>query len=447
MFYYINAALTTREQATVSQTEAKRVSAWTSWRSFLVSIGLTESPFLDGLPRHKQNLFVSAFAQAVREAAFSKGDRESLVAKSVSTTLSHVVQTFRSNHRPDPRLDSDGRTCILLEDLFRAYRAADGSEKKQKALPFSVLRTMAELAVSDKDHFITDLLIGAMFFTMRSCEYIKTTAQDGAKRTKILCLSNFTFRSRGRILDIIRDDLSIAETVVITFEFQKNDKRNQQVHMYRTHDKLLCPVKAWSRVIKRIITTIPNYNMNTKVCIFMGKADSKPLAITGNKARSKLRSTVKVIGIAVLGFAEMDIGLHSISSGGAMEMFLSGVSPIIIQRVGRWASLAFLEYIREQTDRFTFRVSDKMLQNEKYYHLNEIEGKGLKYHDESTELQGDGIRKVPFTTHFTEEVLGHKFELYYHWTTVYQKKSRSSKEGDGWNLSFKQNFLCCMGKN
>ena len=43
-----------------------------------------------------------------------------------------------------------------------------------------------------------------------------------------------------------------------------------------------------------------------------------------------------------------------------MAMFLSGVSEIIIQRVGRWTSLAFLEYIREQVDAFTIGVSQKM---------------------------------------------------------------------------------------
>ena len=52
-------------------------------------------------------------------------------------------------------------------------------------------------------------------------------------------------------------------------------------------------------------------------------------------------------------------------------MFLSGVSEIVIQRVGRWESFAFLEYVREQVENFTYGVSTKMLKNEKFYHLNE----------------------------------------------------------------------------
>ena len=53
-------------------------------------------------------------------------------------------------------------------------------------------------------------------------------------------------------------------------------------------------------------------------------------------------------------------------------MFLSGVSEIIIQRVGRWESFAFLEYIHEQVENFTYGVSSKMLRNEKFYHMNEM---------------------------------------------------------------------------
>ena len=49
-----------------------------------------------------------------------------------------------------------------------------------------------------------------------------------------------------------------------------------------------------------------------------------------------------------------------------MAMFLSGVATIIIMRIGRWSSEAFLEYIREQIEQFTLGVSKKMLQFENF---------------------------------------------------------------------------------
>ena len=86
-----------------------------------------------------------------------------------------------------------------------------------------------------------------------------------------------------------------------------------------------------------------------------------------------MRTVVQLIGEDTLGFLKEDIGLHSLRAGGAMAMFLSGISEIIIQRVGRWSSFAFLEYIREQVECFTAGVSQKMLQYENFHHLNEEE--------------------------------------------------------------------------
>ena len=51
-------------------------------------------------------------------------------------------------------------------------------------------------------------------------------------------------------------------------------------------------------------------------------------------------------------------------------MFLAGIAVIIIQRFGRWSSEAFLEYIREQVESFTFGVSQRMLAFEHFHNLN-----------------------------------------------------------------------------
>ena len=49
-----------------------------------------------------------------------------------------------------------------------------------------------------------------------------------------------------------------------------------------------------------------------------------------------------------------------------MAMFLAGTATIIIMRIGRWSSEAFLEYIREQIEQFTLGVSKDMLRFEHF---------------------------------------------------------------------------------
>ena len=63
----------------------------------------------------------------------------------------------------------------------------------------------------------------------------------------------------------------------------------------------------------------------------------------------------------MLGFKDLDIVMHYLRSGGAIENFLSGVSRIIIQHIGQWASDAFLECIMEKENFLTFGVSENKI--------------------------------------------------------------------------------------
>lgn len=109
----------------------------------------------------------------MRETTFSPGNKVNLVEGIVNATLSYVAQDFRSYDMSDPRLDRDGKIYFIFQDQFRGYRNQDGSRKKQKANPMSVLRKLLEISVTLRDRSSVWLLIGAIFFTMRSCEYLK----------------------------------------------------------------------------------------------------------------------------------------------------------------------------------------------------------------------------------------------------------------------------------
>jgi hypothetical protein len=52
-----------------------------------------------------------------------------------------------------------------------------------------------------------------------------------------------------------------------------------------------------------------------------------------------------------------------------MAMYIAGVPVSTIMLVGRWASNAFLLYIRKQVAELTNNVSQLMITNRAYYHL------------------------------------------------------------------------------
>jgi hypothetical protein len=405
LFRLIDAGAAARAAATVPSTKTKRASAFRNWCAFLNSIQLAESLYLDQFSQFQRNIIIAAFAQAVREASFTRGPRAHLVEGTVNASLSYVAQAFRSNNRKDPRLDADGKMCFIIQEQLRAYRNQDGSRAKQKALPMKVLRKMYELAETPWDSAVTHLLIGAIFFAMRSCEYLKTSSHESSKRTKILRMSSIIFKKDGKLLPHDSSALHTADIVRIKFEFQKNDRRDVCIHMFGTNDPILNPVAAWATTVKRV-RAISSATDKSEVCMF--ERNGTISFITSDHVRAKLRAVVELIGFEELGFRKEDIGLHSIRSGGAMAMFLSGTAVIIIMRIGRWSSEAFLEYIREQVESFTVGVSQRMLQYEEFFNLSNID-------EPSTDIVGtpevstpneDGPESVPFRVHFSSLALG-----------------------------------------
>ena len=62
--------------------------------------------------------------------------------------------------------------------------------------------------------------------------------------------------------------LHTANVLGIKFEFQKNGKRDQSVHIHKTTYKVLKPVFAWGETIERLVSTIPGVSEDNKVCKF-----------------------------------------------------------------------------------------------------------------------------------------------------------------------------------
>ncbi len=287
-----------------------------------------------------------------------------------------MAQAFRSSLRPDPRLDIDGNQCYLLQQLLKGYTNQDPGVKQQKAIPFSVLMKLLTLGTTCALTLaIAQLAMGAWFFAMRSCEYSKTSSKEESKRTKILRLRNIRFFRNGRILPHSSPHLHLADYVDITFEYQKNDERNESVGMYRSNTKRYHAVSVWAAIVNRI-RGYEGATDDWKVNMYQyrdEKGNIKNIEITSNRIRTKLRVAARLIGKDALGFDASDIGCHSIRSGAAMALYLAKVPVLTIMIIGRWKSDAFLRYIRKQVAMFSHNLTDKMLESEHFFTTPDFE--------------------------------------------------------------------------
>jgi hypothetical protein len=161
--------------------------------------------------------------------------------------------------------------------------------------------------------------------------------------------------------------LYLASSVSITFEEQKRGTKNDTITHHRTNNTLLCPVKIWSKIIKRIIS-YPSTNQDTTVNSFLLENNSI-YKFSGKNLLTHLWRAADSLGPEKLGYTSDQIGLHSARSGVAMAMYLAGVPMFTIMLLGRWSSDAFLRYIRKEVQEFSNSISSKMIQSEKFFTL------------------------------------------------------------------------------
>ena len=85
-----------------------------------------------------------------------------------------------------------------------------------------------------------------------------------------------------------------------------------------------------------------------------------------------LRSGTLSFGKYRLGFSHKEVGNHSIRSGFYMELYLAKLYPETIIIMGRWASSAFLRYIRIQVSDLSKGISTLMEKNHALFKILEI---------------------------------------------------------------------------
>jgi hypothetical protein len=210
-----------------------------------------------------------------------------------------------------------------------------------------------------------DLVAAAHFWAMRSCEYLKVSKPE-QQQTKQLCLRNIAFIKNREFIDHSSPNLHLADCVSVTFERQKNNRKSDTVTQWKTADPILCPVKIWASIVRRILS-YKGTTKNSPVSLILHR--KKLISVTLTMIINLIRDGVVGIGEAKLGIKRWEVGTHSIRSGAAMAMYLAGVPIFSIMLIGQWSSTVFLNYIRRQVQEFSHGISSKMIEIQSFKHI------------------------------------------------------------------------------
>jgi hypothetical protein len=225
------AQLASADAVTIATT-SKQAVHWRNYLSFLGDVELDGDPFLTALQAWQRQGIISAFASAYCDGRFSPKHDPSSGPAVMSGSVRAAIDTV------DP---ITARLAYVLQRQLKGYTNQDPTKKPQKAVTPRVIHALTAINSTLLDEAVNELVRGAFFFAMRSCEYLRVPASE-QRRTKLLRLQNLRF-FRARVL-LLHDDptLHLADSVSINFEFQKNDERDAIITMHHTGDSILCPV-------------------------------------------------------------------------------------------------------------------------------------------------------------------------------------------------------------
>ena len=255
---------------------------------------------------------------------------------------------------------------------------------KQLPVEADVPELLAAAGESDRatilDAALGDLTLIAFYYLLRVGEYTIKGSRNETKQTKQFKIEDVTFfknNKRGQPRQLARnatdDEIQKADSATLKLDNQKNGWKNVCIHQERNFERYLCPVRALGR---RYIH-IRNNTSDKKVFLSAYFAKEGRRDVTDVNIRDGLKIAADLLDYpAARGIPIDRINTHSLRSGGANALSLAGFSDRHIQKMGRWKSATFMEYIREELHVFSKGMTTSMKRK-----FNFVNVAGGAYHD------------------------------------------------------------------
>ncbi|KAL7502321.1 LOW QUALITY PROTEIN: hypothetical protein ACHAXN_000301, partial [Cyclotella atomus] len=296
-----------QDKGVTLDTHSKYARSWRISNKFLKKIP-TNNKYLDGFTQNERNTTLCVFMDTVKNGEFNKQSK-SVRGTTVQKDADNVAKIIKASGWPDPRLTESGKQSLQYKRQTSNYKSRDGASKHQKALPPEVYRWWICQATHNREKARANLLAGALFFGMRSCEYSKTPKSE-TQKTLPIRPCDIVFRIGNEVIDHNDNRITIADSIEITFVLQKNGEE-------------LCPVKHWSYNIQRLCS-YPNYDPTWPVYYYFDANTNKTSHISSHEIIIDIRASVDAIGEKILGFTSKDVGTHSNCEAFAMMHYLAG---------------------------------------------------------------------------------------------------------------------------
>ena len=233
---------------------------------------------------------------------------------------------------------------------------------------------------TEMERAVGDLVLIAFYYLLRVGEYTTKAVRANSKQTVQFKLEDITFfghGSNGQLIQLAPSapdhEILSAHSATLKIDNQKNGWKGVCIHQESNGEEFLCPVKALGR---RFIHMRRNTAQRTTPLSAYFIAGVR-YDVSDKNIRQSLKDAGTILGYpSNRGIPIERIDTHSLRSGGANALALSGYSDREIQKMGRWRGATFKEYIREELACFSKGMTRSMKQKFGFVNIS-----GGVYHD------------------------------------------------------------------
>ena len=234
---------------------------------------------------------------------------------------------------------------------------------------------------------IGDLSMIAFYYLLRIGEYTVKGKQNNKKQTVQFKLEDVQFFKKnkaGTLVCLPRTAPAVllltADSATLKLDNQKNGWKGVCVHQEANGEPFNCPVKA----LARRVLHLREHNAVGKTLLSAFFHLGVRYDVSGDDISKGLKLAAHILRYPTTrGIPIERIDTHSLRSGGANALALSGYSDTQIQKMGRWKGATFKEYIREELACYSEGMTKNMKRNFKFVNIS-----GNAYHDVTTQCFG-----------------------------------------------------------
>lgn len=250
--------------------------------------------------------------------------------------------------------------------MMDGFKKEDGPTIKKLPIEADIPEYLVALALNatDEEQAVADLIQMAFFFLLRVGEYTTKGSRNDTKQTVQFRRKDITFfkkNKHGKLQQLSRsasdEDIMSADGVTLKLTNQKNGWKNVCLHHHSNGHPVNNPTRAVGR---RYIYSRNNFaDDNTELSAFM--KNSARYDVTDVHIRQALKYAGAQLKYPQDKGIPIDrIDTHSLRAGGANALHLSGYTDREIQKMGRWRSDTFKEYISDNLNNFSEGMSTAM---------------------------------------------------------------------------------------